>query len=181
MSFFKKILLIIGIIVAVPILLFAILMAWFMFNPQPTPPTPGNPINPFEEALADPHLLYAASSWYGLCHSEISNKDGGCDSQVYLYDSGKYVATSHWAEIGKPETQNPQVEKQLNQATLDEIIKTIRDSEIMNKKCPDGMIVDAGWDYQIQLDGKKKRFIDRPVECQPTLEEIDKIIATAVK
>jgi len=178
MPFLKKSLSVIGIILAVLIVLFIVSVIWSLYRGEDRPALVVAP-NTFEIMLADSHLLYASTFSYGMCLSEVTNEDGGCHSETYLSDSGKYIATGFWEGLGDKRIEEPRVEKQLSFAVVNKIIKTIRDSGIMNKQCPDGMTVDASWDYQLQLDGQKKRFINRPVECQPTLEEIDKIIAEA--
>ncbi len=179
----KKILKIIVIIVAILISLFIILTISVNYYGQKSinQPQPAMTSSTFELMLSDPHLFYGASFSYGLCHSEIANEDGGCHSEIYLYDSGQYISTGYWEGIGNKRIDAPSVEKKFGKIVMDKIIKLIRDSEIMNKECPDGMTVDASWDYQLQLGDQKKRFINRPVECQPTLDEVDKIIAEATK
>ncbi|MCX6739455.1 MAG: hypothetical protein NT098_05435 [Candidatus Parcubacteria bacterium] len=174
MSIFKKVLKIIGVTIALLILL--ILWLAYPWQKQNAEPSPVSTPSAFEMALADPNLLYAYSSWSGMCRSEINREEGGCHSEAYLYDSGKYVSTGFWEGMGNKKIESPRVEKQLSKVAMDGILTKMRDSGIMDKECPDNMTVDAGWDYQLQLDGKKKRFINRPVECQKILDEIGKII-----
>jgi hypothetical protein len=183
MSIIKQILKIIGIIVATLILLFILLTIWVYFHDQKTGVQPFSPLasSTFELMLADPHVLYASSFWSGMCFSSVTKEEGGCSSETYLYDTGKYVFTSHWEGLGNKRVDQPRTEKELGKEVVDRIIENIRDSKIMSKECPNNMTMDAGWDYQLQFDGQKKRFINRPAECQPTLDAIDKIIIEAAK
>lgn len=182
MSIIKKILKVIGIIAAVLILLFIILAIWVYYHDrengdQSQPPV----VSTFDLMIADPHVLYASSFWSGMCLSNTTKEEGGCASETYLYDTGKYVFISHWEGLGNKRVDQPREEKELGKKVVEKIIKNIRDSKIMNKECPEYQTVDAGWDYQLQLDGQKKRFINRPDECQPTLDAIDKMIMEAAK
>lgn len=69
--------------------------------------------------------------------------------------------------------EEPNIQDQLSLAATEKIQKMIRDSRIMTKDCPMGQIMDAGWDYQINLDGVKKSFRNPPENCRDTFNAID--------
>lgn len=183
MAVIKKILLVIGMMAAVAIILFVVLAIWVDYavekKDNQLPPIAVS--STFELALADPHLLYASAFSAGMCRSEITNEEGGCHSETYLYDSGRYVATGYWEGLGHKHIDQPRVEKELGKTVVDKIIKIIQTSGIMNKECPEYLTVDASWDYQVQIGGQKKSFVNRPAQCQPTLDEISKILTAAAK
>lgn len=125
--------------------------------------------------LNDPELLYASFSWYGLC-SGPEGEDGGCSTEQYLYLNGNLVAKSFWSG-GKNETMAlPVIEKNIGTILTEEIKTSLRNSKVMEKECKSEFIVDAGWDYQVNLDGAKKFFRNPPDECKKIFDDIDGVI-----
>jgi len=127
-----------------------------------------------DQRLADPNLLYFSSWWAGLCANE-KHEQGGCYRELYLYSDGEYIKMSGFVkyneEDGKEEDSN--VQNQLSSLAIEKIKTMIRDSGIMASDCPTGQIMDAGWDYQINLDGVKKSFHNPPEICRDTFNVID--------
>lgn len=130
-----------------------------------------------EQRLADPNLLYFSSWWAGLCANE-KHETGGCYSELYLYSDGQFIKMSGFIkydeESGREE--NPNIQKQFSSSTVEQIKKIIRDYGVMTKNCPPENIMDAGWDYQINLDGIKKSFHNPPQNCRDTFNAIDDIL-----
>jgi hypothetical protein len=125
--------------------------------------------------LEDPNLLYASTFWSGMCRNEKGER-GGCYTEIYFYSDGKLVKYSDFISSNGRENNNPPSETQLGLEAVSEVVKQIKDSMIMTKDCPSRQIMDAGWDYQINLDGVKKSFHNPPDECRSTFESIDGII-----
>lgn len=130
-----------------------------------------------EQRLADPNLLYFSSWWAGLCGNE-KNEQGGCYSELYLYSDGKLIKMSGFIKYNEENGRepDPDIQKQLSSSTMERIEKTIRDSGVMEKDCPPQTIMDAGWDYQINLDGVKKSFHNPPRDCRDIFDAVDNII-----
>lgn len=135
---------------------------------------------PKDQRLDDPNLLYYSSSSYGLCSSE-KGSDGACSSGIYLYSSGKLIGETVWEEENKDNNSNSENEKQLSKDSLEKIIMQIKKSGIMAKNCPEELIMDASWSYQIKLDGAKKTFKNPPDECKAEFDKIDELINSLVK
>lgn len=144
-------------------------------NPPKTDGTGSRTENGTEDVIDQTDLLYSSTSWAGLCGKD--GKDGGCAWETYLYTTGKVLDVSVFQEWEgkKDETRN---EKQLTPEQVDAVIKKIKDSGIMDKKCEMGTIMDAGWDYKIILDGKEKTFRNPPDDCNKIFNELDKLIGS---
>lgn len=124
--------------------------------------------------LADPDLLYASSSSSGLCRNE-KGEEGGCGFSSYLYASGTLAEETTWSGVDGSETISPS-ERQVSEDVVNQITKELRDSGIMNKDCPEQLIMDAGWSYQVTMDGVTKSFDNPPQECQDIFDKADAII-----
>jgi hypothetical protein len=138
------------------------------------------PPNPLNARLSDPGLLYYSSSSYGLCSNE-KGSDGACSSSIYLYSSGKLVGETVWEEENQGNNTNSKNEKQLSESSLEKIITQIKKSDLMVKNCPEQLVMDASWSYQINIDGVKKTFRNPSEACQSKFEKIDELINSIVK
>lgn len=138
-------------------------------NPPKTEGTEENTETPIDQT----NLLYLSSSWAGLCGKD--GRDGGCYWKTYLYTTGKVLDISVFQEIGGKDEENRN-EKQLTHAQVEAIIKEIKDSTIMEKACEPVVVMDAGWDYKIILDGKEKSFQNSPDDCKKIFDKLDKLI-----
>lgn len=130
---------------------------------------------PSGQHLADPHLFYAKMTSSGLCSNE-NHEPGGCYSDTYLYIDGKLVKDSGFIPYTGKKIVNPSTQIQISSITISQINKKITDSNIMDKNCPDGQIMDAGWDYQLNFNGVKKTFHDVYGDCKKIFDEIDLLI-----
>lgn len=125
--------------------------------------------------LADPNLLYSSSSTAGLCAK--GNKQGGCYANTYLYIDGRLLKNSGFYNYDSKNREDSQpIQIQINSAVTSQINKKINDSNIMNKDCPNGQIMDAGWDYQINFNGVKKTFHNVYGDCKKVFDDIDQLI-----
>lgn len=158
------------------ILIFACLAYWWLFHTccSPEPQPNGNELTKTQR-LADPNLLYFSSWWSGLCRNS-HGEEGGCYGEMYFYSTGKFVKKSGWVGLNDRKEINPTVENQFSTATVSDIIQKIRTSGLIIKNCYPQEIMDAGWDYQINLDGVKKSFHNPPEDCESTFNYIDDII-----
>jgi len=68
------------------------------------------------------------------------------------------------------------MEKNFDESVIADITKTLRDSGVMEKECPPREIMDAGWDYEVNLDGKKISFRNPPDDCKNVFNAIDEKI-----
>lgn len=126
---------------------------------------------------SDPDLLYSSRTTIGLCRTSQGDNGGTCYSKTSLYFSGKLV--SEWSEVvigevGEERVTYPAVEKTLSKATMDKIIKQIRDSGILTKPCKAELVMDLYVNYFINLDG-----IEREIKfpgCETELNAINKLI-----
>ena len=130
-----------------------------------------------EQRLADPNLLYASMDWAGMCTND-KHEAGGCYDGIYLYLDGRVVKLSGFIKFneGSQRDNIPSDQKQLTSAAIEQIKKIIRGSNILTKDCKPETIMDAGWDYQVNLDGVKKPFQNPPQECRDVFDKIDNII-----
>lgn len=119
-------------------------------------------------------LLYSADSWGGLCKNN-KGEDVGCYTKRYLYSTGKFFDISGWKGLGDSH-EEATTEKQLKPEQVNEIIGKINDSGIMKKDCKAATILDAGWDYEIQLAGQDKSFHNPEDDCQNLFKELDQTI-----
>ena len=71
--------------------------------------------------------------------------------------------------------------KQTSQNFIDEIKNQINKSNILIKDCAPITIYDAGWDYQISINGEKKLFTNSPLECRNIFDEIDNLLNGQLK
>jgi hypothetical protein len=132
--------------------------------------------SPKELRLADPDLLYFSSWWSGMCRNS-AGEEGGCYGEMYFYNTGKFIKESGWTGYDGKKQVNPGVEKQLDLKMVENIKDTIRTSGIMAKNCSTQEIMDAGWNYEINLDGAKKSFRNPPEDCKATFEFIDGVVS----
>lgn len=132
---------------------------------------------PRDLRLADPDLLFAASSWSGLCGND-KGEPGGCFDYFYLYNSGKFIHESKW-EGSQNQESNSSEEKQLNKEVMAKIIKQIKDAKILTLNCPALEIMDAGWFYQINSEGTKISFHNPPQACTVEFNKVLDLIEAA--
>ena len=158
------------ILLIIAIILLAGFCCLFLYIGRPIPPKTTTP-----SRLDDVGLVYAYKYWAGLC-SNGKGEEGGCYNEWYFYDTGKLIKMSGFMRYGSGIEANPTVEKNLGVAFVDQIIKKIKESGLMTKDCPPGDIMDAGWDYQITVDGVKKSFHNPLLSCQDLFKQIDKLI-----
>jgi len=127
--------------------------------------------------LNDPNLFYAAKWWAGLCSNE-KDEPGGCYSESYLYNDGKFEEIIGFVKYdGSPVAMTqPPIQKQLDAAELKRIKEIIENSGLMTKNCPAQEISDAGWDYQVTLNGKKISLHNPPLECRNVFDGISQLI-----
>ena len=129
-----------------------------------------------DTVLNDPDLLYSARTTIGLCRTK-SGDGGTCYSKTSLYFSGKLVTEGSevvMVEEGEERVTYPTVEKTLSKATIDKIIKQIRDSGVLAKPCEAQPVMDLYVSYFINLDGVQKE-INYP-GCEAELNAINKLI-----
>lgn len=119
-----------------------------------------------QKKLEDPDLLYASTSWAFFC------TNGPCSYGKYFYNSGKIVEIENSVKT---------LEKQANKSLVNKVIKLINDSGIMEKNCPPAQIMDAGWSYYINLEGKKRSASNTSADCEDIFDKIDELINSAVK
>jgi len=169
----KKMPMISRIICAVLILVGAVL--WYTMARPFDPKEKAEPVPVgWDVRLADPDLLYASMSSFGLCANE-KGEDGGCYTEYYLYKTGKFNQEIGWTGYDGRKTNSP-YEKQLDVAVVAQIIKKIQDSGVMSADCPMQNIMDASWNYQINLDGVKKAWRNPPTICQNVFYAINDIL-----
>lgn len=157
-----------------------VLFNWLFSTCCAPPPktTPFKSIYTSEQRLADPKLLYAAMTSAGLCANE-KHDQGGCYNNAYLYLDGRLVKDSGFIPYNGQREDNQPTQVQISNTVMSQISKKINDSNIMNKDCPDGQIMDAGWDYQLNFNGVKKTFHDVYGDCKKVFDDIDKLIKPA--
>ncbi len=164
----KKNIKIILLIIVVVIVLLVALAIWY-----------GGRITPsvkITTRLDDLDLVYASQYWAGLCGNEKGDT-GGCYTEMYLYGSGKFVKESGFIHYSDNKRDiDPTVERNLTAVLVQQIINKIKDSGVMEKDCPPGTIMDAGWDFQIDIDGVKRSFHNPPPDCRDTFDEVDNLI-----
>ena len=125
----------------------------------------------------DPDLLYSSRTTIGLCRTRQGDEGGTCYSKASLYFSGKLV--TEWSEVvmgedGEKRVTYPTVEKTLSKATMDKIIKQIRDSGVLTKPCEVELVMDYYVSYFINLDGVQKEI--KFPGCEAELNAINKLI-----
>ena len=128
-----------------------------------------------EQRLADPGLLYFSSLWGGLCSNE-AGESGGCYTEMYLFGSGKFFKESGFLRYGGDDDINPTIERDFTPSIVGQITNKIKDSGVMGKDCPSSTIMDAGWDYQVNIDGVKKLFSNPLSDCRDIFDEVDNLI-----
>lgn len=154
-------------IIAVVIVLLVAFAIWYGGRITPSPKLPSR--------LDDPDLVYASQFWGGLCGNE-KGEEGGCYAEIYLYGSGKFVKESGFVHPGNKRDITPTIERDFTASIVEQIINKIKDSGVMVKNCPPSDIMDAGWDYQINISGAKKSFRNPPKDCKEIFDEIDKFL-----
>ncbi|MFA6566144.1 MAG: hypothetical protein WCT48_05330, partial [Candidatus Paceibacterota bacterium] len=60
---------------------------------------------------------------------------------------------------------------------MERIKKEIADSGIMKKNCPEQKVMDAGWYYQIRLNGATISLHNPPAECRSVLAGIETLLS----
>ena len=125
--------------------------------------------------LNDPNLIYSSKYWEGLCANE-KGEGGGCYSELYFYNNGKLITKSGFTNQKTGENSDSTIEKDLGVVTVNQFIKSIKDSRIMSKNCPAGEIMDAGWDYQVSIEGVKKTFHNIASDCRVVFDNADKFL-----
>ena len=164
------------IILIISVLIFLVVGFILVFrtccSPHPVPPDIIKSTK--DQRLADPNLLYFSSWWSGLCSNE-KHESGGCYRELYLYSDGEYIRMSGFIKYNEESgrEEDPSVQDKLSLAAVDKIKGMIRESGVMTKDCPAGQIMDAGWDYQINLDGMKKLFHNPQDNCLDAFNVID--------
>lgn len=119
-----------------------------------------------QKMLEDPDLLYASTSWAFNCQNEKGEAEP-CSSGNYFYKSGKIIEIQNSVKTA---------EKQANKSLVNKVIKLINDSGIMEKNCPPAQIMDAGWSYYINLEGKKWSASNTSNDCEDIFDKIDELI-----
>lgn len=132
-----------------------------------------NPVT-VNDRLDDSDLLYASSSSFGLCRND-NGEQGGCYTEYYLYSTGEFVKIFGWQGINGEEDESPS-EKNLGGAIADQVTQQLRDSGVMAEDCSSQRIMDASWDYQINLDGTKVSFHNPPEICKSVFDSIDDML-----
>jgi hypothetical protein len=135
-------------------------------------------LTPKEALLADPSLLYVSESWAGLCSKD--GKSGGCYDGTYFFNTGRFVELSGFTVYNSPEEPNSTIDKNLGTTAVQQVVKEIKDSGVMTKDCPPDTIMDAGWDYQVKIDGVKKDFHNPPSACRDTFDQIDNLLNSLI-
>ncbi|MDD4902301.1 MAG: hypothetical protein PHE24_04130 [Patescibacteria group bacterium] len=125
-------------------------------------------------------LLYSSKSSYGLC-SRPDGADGGCYTELYLYRGGEFIEKSGFLIYSSTSSrgirsEEPIIDRQLGENFANLVAQKIKDAGLMEKDCPLGLIMDAGWDYEINLNGVTKIFRNPPSECKDEFDKIDKLI-----
>ncbi len=124
--------------------------------------------------LADPLLIYASFTGSGLCGND-KGEDGGCLYRNYLYSTGELVQEYFWFGADKNNTSSVST-KTLEQPALQAVIKRIEDSGLMTADCPEQKIMDASWDYTINLGLSSKSFHNPPDYCREEFDQIDELL-----
>lgn len=125
--------------------------------------------------LADPDLIYASLASYGLC-SNGQGQQGGCYMELYLYRDGKIAKLAGFISPGNQREEQPIEEKQLGRDFANTIALKIQNAGLKTRNCPPQAIMDAGWNYEIHLDGDIKKFHNPPKECKDEFDKIDKLL-----
>jgi hypothetical protein len=108
----------------------------------------------------DEVILFEKSEGWGPCPPNSI-----CHQSTKLYYSGKLVLA------GEKELQ-----KQLSQEIINDLIKKIKVTGVMDKDCSSQMVLDYGATYKLNIDGQGKT-IQFP-GCEEELREIEKLIPT---
>lgn len=176
----KKIKIILWIVLVLVIMIAAYTIYNWIFSTCCGPkPTPINNTPTRDQRLADPNLIYASSWWSGLCGNEKGDT-GGCYSDMYLYSTGKFIKDAGFVNYDSKKEANPTIEIDFTATIVEQIINKIRDSGIMEKNCPSSNIMDAGWDYQVNIDGVKKSFSNPPSDCRDAFDKVDDLISSVL-
>jgi hypothetical protein len=127
--------------------------------------------------LDDPTLVYASQYWAGLCGNE-KGENGGCYDELYLYNTGKLISVSGFINEKTMKKDDSTTEKNIGVIVVNQIIKKIKDSGVITKNCLPNDIMDAGWDYQTNLNGIKTSFHNPQAECKSIFDGIDKTLSS---
>ena len=175
------------IIFLVILAIFIALLAWLVFyelfktcGDCGKPPINKTPTAK-QARLEDPNLLYASLTSFDLCGNS-QGQQGGCYTELYLYKDGKFEKLSGFITSDNPRQRDekPAVEKQLGQNFANIVALEIKNSGLITKDCPPQMIMDAGWDYKINLAGETTDYHNPPKICKDKFDKIDKLIKTKV-
>ncbi|MEI7580120.1 MAG: hypothetical protein WCJ58_08915 [bacterium] len=104
-------------------------------------------------------LLYEKVDAWGPCPPFSK-----CTSTIQLYYSGKIISDNNFLK-----------EKELDQQTVQNIVRKINSSGLMKKDCLANPVIDYSAYYRIIIANKEKK-INFP-GCEKELTEIDKLIA----
>lgn len=133
-----------------------------------------------KSTLDDPDLVYASKLWAGICGNG-KGEVGGCHGERYLYKDGRFTIESGFISQKNVREDNPIIVKNLGINAVNKVIKKIKDSGVLSKSCLPGMINDAGWDYQITIDGKKNSFHNIASDCRDTFDQVDNLLNDLAK
>lgn len=121
-------------------------------------------------------LFYSSKMFAGLCRGK-NGEDAGCYFELYLYRDGRFNKKVGFVYYEDRRRENePTIEKQFDQKFIDSIIKKLTDANLQVKNCIPQRIMDAGWDYEINLTGRPVLFRDPPEQCKAVFEEINKLL-----
>jgi hypothetical protein len=172
----KKRKIILGIILILVIIIMAYVVYNLIFSTCCEPkPAPINSISTKDQRLADPGLIYASFWWSGLCGNGKGDT-GGCYSDLYLYSTGKFIKDVGFVNYDSEKEVNPAIEMNFTTVIVEQIINKIKDSGVMEKNCPSQQIMDAGWDYQVTINGVKKSFHNTSRDCQDIFDQVDNLL-----
>lgn len=130
--------------------------------------------------LDNPDLVYASTFWAGLCGNG-KGEVGGCYGARYLYKTGRFTIESGFISEKDVREDNPIIEKDLGIDAVNQVIKKIKDSGVLLKSCPPGMINDVGWDQQVTINGVKNSFHNIASGCRDTFDQIDNLLNDEAK
>ena len=113
--------------------------------------------NPISTTTSDPTILEKHEVW-GPCPP-----GGVCKKTTLVFKSGKVIFE------GKTK-----IEEILDSATMEALIKKIRDLKLMTRSCPASLVTDYSATYKINLDGKTTEIIFPG--CQKEMAEVDALL-----
>ena len=108
------------------------------------------------------NILFEKDEGWGPCPSNLV-----CNRKTTVYYSGELILE------GQVELQ-----KQLNQEAINNLVRVIKSTNVMNKDCPAPMVLDYWATYKLIIDDKEK-VINFP-GCENELREIEKLISVNI-